>query len=148
MSNNPNWKASLQAIINRNIHQHREHDMELVQPAKAACASTLFELFKLLRDLGFQLDPKRLDGNHVKHLFWYCTCDPRIEALCRRRGVPMRTEPYSAAYLHFLTSTLCTFSEWIGKPGLVLPPERYGIDPARFARSDHAPADPALRSTL
>jgi hypothetical protein len=64
---------------------------------QAARAAALFIVFNLLRLLGFQPDPARLDGNHVKHLFWYWTCDPRIKALCDRHGVPMLAQPHSAA---------------------------------------------------
>jgi integrase len=135
VSNNPNWKGSLQALINEHNHRHAKRHKDVAHRTQAARAAALFVLFKLLRDLGFQLDPAHLDGNHVRHLFWYCTCDPRMADLCRRHNVPMLARPHSAAYLQFLASTLRTFAGWIGKPGLVLPPERYGIDPALFERS-------------
>ncbi|WP_292931425.1 integrase domain-containing protein [Noviherbaspirillum sp.] len=141
MSNNPDWKAKLQAIIDMHNHRHAKRAKDVSHRTQAARAEALFVLFKLWRALGFELDPNKLDGTHVKYMFWYLTCDPRIKALCDRRHVPMLPKPHSAAYLQFLASTLRTFSEWIGKSGLVLPPERYGIDPALFARTYVAQQD-------
>lgn len=135
MSNNPNWKATLQAIINRHNHRHAKRHKDVAERTKAARASALFVLFRQLRDLGFQLDPEHLDGNHVKHLFWYWTCNSQIEGRCCQHGVPMLPQPHSAAYLQFLVSTLRTFAQWIGKPGLIQPLERYGMDAALFART-------------
>lgn len=135
MSNNPNWKATLQAIINRHNHRHAKRHKDVAERTKAARASALFVLFRQLRDLGFQLNPEHLDGNHVKHLFWYWTCDSQIEGRCRQYGVPMLPQSHSAAYLQFLASTLRTFAQWIDKPGLIQPLERYGMDAALFART-------------
>ena len=115
MSNNPNWKATLQAIINGHNHRHATGHKDVSARTKAARASALFVLFKQLRDLGFQMAPDHLDGNHVKHLFQYWTCDSRIEARCRQCGLAMLPQPHSAAYLQFLASTLRTFAQWIGK---------------------------------
>jgi integrase len=141
MSNNPDWKSKLQAIIDAYNHRHAKRPKDVSHRTQAARAAALFIIFNLLRMLGFQLDPARLDGNHVKHLFWYWTCDPRIKALCDRHGVPMLAKPHSAAYLQFLASTLNTFAGWINKPGLILPPEHYGIDPALFERTYVAQED-------
>ncbi len=135
MSNNPDWKRKLQAIIDAHNHRHAKRPKDVSHRTQAARAAALFVVFNLLRVLGFQPDPARLDGNHVKHLFWYWTCDPRIKALCDRQHAPMLAKPHSAAYLQFLASTLNTFAGWINKPGMILPPERYGIDPALFART-------------
>jgi integrase len=141
MSNNPDWKSKLQAIIDAHNHRHAKRPKDVSHRTQAARAAALFIMFNQLRVLGFQPDPARLDGNHVKHLFWYWTCDPRIRALCDRHGVPMLAKPHSAAYLQFLASTLNTFAGWINKPGMILPPGRYGIDPALFERSYIAQQD-------
>jgi integrase len=146
MSNNPDWKAKLQAIINLHNHRHAKRAKDVSHRTQTARAEALFALFKLWRTLGFQLDPEHLDGTHVKYMFWYLICDPRVKALCDRRHVPMLPKPHSAAYLQFLASTLRTFADWIGKPGLVLPPERYGIDPALFARTYVAQHDKSWSS--
>lgn len=135
MSNNPDWKARLQETIDLHNHRHAKRPKDVSHRTQAARASALYVTFKLLRALRFQLDPHNLGGNHVKHLFWYWTCDPRIERLCAQHGVPMLDKPHSAAYLQFLASTLNTFAAWIGKPGMILPPKAYGIDPALFART-------------
>jgi integrase len=141
MSNNPDWRSKPQAIIDAHNHRHAKRSKDVSHRTQAARASALFIAFNLLRLLGFQPDPARLDGNHVKHLFWYWTCDPRIKALCDRHRVPVLAKPHSAAYLQFLASTLNTVSGWINKPGMILPPERYGIDPALFERSYVAQQD-------
>lgn len=146
MSNNPNWKGKLQAIIKMHNHRHAKRAKDVSHRTQAARAEALFVLFKLWRKLGFQLDPTHLDGTHVKCMFWYLTCDPRIKTLCDRHGVPMLTQPHSAAYLQFLASTLRTFAGWINKPGMVLPPERYGIDPALFERTYIAQQDKSWTS--
>ncbi len=141
MSHNPDWKTRLQAILNEHNHRHAKRHKEVSHRTRDARASAVFMLFSLLRDLDFQPDPPNLDGTHVKYLFWYLTCDPRIADLCRRRGVPMLPKPHSAAYLQFLASTLRTFAGWIGKDGLILQPERYGIDPVLFERTYVAQQD-------
>jgi hypothetical protein len=141
MSNNPDWKSKLQATINLHNHRHAKRAKDVSHRTQAARAEALFVLFKLWRALGFQLDPAHLDGNHVKHMFWYLTCDPRVQALCDKHHVPMLPKPHSAAYLQFLASTLNTFAGCINKPGMILPPERYGIDPALFERTYVAQQD-------
>ncbi|HEY8102688.1 MAG TPA: integrase domain-containing protein [Burkholderiaceae bacterium] len=135
MSQNADWKSKLQAIIDAHNHRHAKRAKDVSRRTQAARAEALFVIFKLLRSLGFELAPKHLDGNNVKHLFWHWTCDSRIKERCARHHVTMLVKPHSAAYLQFLASTLNTFSGWIGKPGLVLPPARYGIDPKLFKRT-------------
>ncbi|HCY61912.1 MAG TPA: hypothetical protein DHV59_03550 [Oxalobacteraceae bacterium] len=146
MSNNSDWKARLQAIIDLHNHRHAKRPKGVSHRTQAARAGALFVTFKLLRALKFQLDPHNLGGNHVRHLLWYWTCDPRIAKLCTQHAVPMLAKPHSAAYLQFLASTLNTYAQWIGKPGLILPPKAYGIDPALFARAYVAQHDKSWTS--
>ena len=141
MSNHPDWKGALQAIIDRHNHRHAKRPKDIGFKTGEERARGLFLMFRILRQLGFDLSPQGLGGHHVAHLFWYLTGDPRIEALCRKRGVTMPEKRYAPKYLQSLASTLRTFCGWIGKPGLVLPLERYVADPARIACSAIARQD-------
>ncbi|HWR86918.1 MAG TPA: integrase domain-containing protein [Acidiferrobacterales bacterium] len=53
----------------------------------------------------------------------------------------MRERPIAAAYLQFLASVLRTYCTWIGKPGMVLPLERYVADAALLRRRYTASRD-------
>lgn len=141
MSNHPDWKSQLQALLDAHNHRHARYAKDVAHRTREARAQALFQTFRLLRALGFQLAPAALNGRHCQHLFWYWTADARIAARCAEQGVAMLPRPYSAAYLQFLASTLATFARWIGKPGLVMPPAHYGVAPALFARTYTAATD-------
>ncbi len=141
MSNNPDWKSKTQKILDANNHRHAKLKKDVSERTREARAAALFVFMNLLRSLGFEADPYNLRGTHIEQAIWYWTCDPRIAARCENEGVPMREEPISAAYLQFLASVLRTFSVWIGKPGMVLPLERYVPDPSRYQRSGIATYD-------
>lgn len=138
---NPNWKTKLQQILDEHNNRHARLPKDVSFRTRDARASALFLVFGQLRELGFQPDPSNLGGTHIENLIWYWTGDQRIAERCGQAGVPMRDEPVSPAYLQFLASTLRTFSAWIGKPGMVLPLERYVPDPSRYQRSGIATHD-------
>jgi integrase len=134
MSNNSNWKGKLQEIINVHNHRHGARPKSVSHNTESARAHALFRCFTLLRTLGFHADPSHLNGKHVQLLVRYWTADPAIAALCRNKGVPMLAAQLSAAYIQQQLSILRVFCTWIGKPGMVLAPERYVSDPALVAR--------------
>ena len=138
---NPDWKTKLQQILDEHNNRHARLPKDVSFRTRDARASALFLVFGQLRELGFQPDPSNLGGTHIENLIWYWTRDPRIAERCDEAGVPMRDEPVSPAYLQFLTSTLRTFSAWIGKTGMVLPLDRYVPDPGRYQRSGIATQD-------
>ena len=141
MSNNPDWTTKLQRILDQHNHRHARLPKDVSYRTREARAESLRLSLNLLRYLGFEPDPNNLGGTHVENLIWYWTCDPRVAERCNTVGVPMRDEPVSPAYLQFLASTLRTFSIWIGKPGMVLPLNRYLPDPSRYQRSAIATQD-------
>ncbi len=138
---NPDWKTKLQRILDEHNNRHSRLPKDVSFRTRDARASALVLVFEQLRKLGFQPEPSNLGGTHVENLIWYWTVDPRVAERCNEAGVPMRDEPVSPAYLQFLTSTLRTYSAWIGKPGMVLPLERYVLDPSRYQRSGIATYD-------
>lgn len=141
MSKNGNWKGKLQGIIDEHNHRHAKAPRDVGFKTRAIRASALFVIFNCLRLIGYTPDPDKIRGKHVERLVWYWTCDPRIEQWCRDRGVPMLPKAYSPKYLQSLASTLRVFCGWIGKPGMVLPLQRYVADPARVVCSNVAKQD-------
>lgn len=141
MGNNRNWKRKLQAILDEHNYQHGARNKSVSHSTASARAHALFRCFTLLRRLGFTPDPKNLDGNHIKVLMQYWTADPAIAPLCRQRGVAMPANPYSAAYIQQQLSFLRVFSTWVGKPGMVLAPQRYVAEPSLVSRTYTAQAD-------
>lgn len=138
---NPNWRTKLQQILDAHNNRHARLPKDVSFRTRDARASALVLAFEQLRKLGYQPEPVNLGGTHIENLIRYWTCDPRIAEVCAKAGVPMRDEPVSPAYLQFLASTLRTFAVWIGKPGMVLPLERYVPDPSRYQRSGIATYD-------
>lgn len=141
MSNNRNWKSRLQAILNQHNHRHGKRNKGVSHSTQAARAAGLFRCLDLLRRLGLDPDPEHLRGKHVRLLMQYWTADPAIAPLCAQRNVAMRDQPYSAAYIQQQLSFLRVFATWIGKPGMVLPPQRYVSDSALVARRYSAQHD-------
>lgn len=134
MSNNRNWKSQLQTILDQHNHRHGTRSKGVSHSTQAARANGLFRCFILLRRLGLEPDPAKLRGKHVEMLVQYWTADPTLAPLCQRQGVAIRDTPYSAAYIQQQLSFLRVFASWIGKPGMVLPPDRYVDDKTLVAR--------------
>lgn len=141
MSNNRNWKSRLQTILNTHNHRHGKRNKDVSHNTESARAHGLFRCFTLLRRLGFDLAPENLSGKHIARLMEYWTANPAIAPLCHEKGVAMLAQPYSPAYIQQQLSFLRVFSTWIGKPGMVLPPERYVDDAALVARTYTARTD-------
>ncbi len=142
MSNNKNWKAKLQAILDEHNHRHGRRNKGVSHNTQMARANGLFRCFDLLRRLGLDPSPENLRGKHIEKLMQYWTAHPEIAPLCRQKnGVSMLRKPLSAAYIQQQLSFLRVFSTWIGKPGMVLPPEHYVDNAALVARTYTAQAD-------
>src|SRR5438034_7724352 len=142
MSNNPNWKRSLQDKINHHNRQHGSKPKGVSNKTMHERACSLFRSFTLLRRLGYQIDPAQLAGRHIQMLVDYWTGNARIADRCRQRGVAMLERPHSTPYIEQQLSFLRVYGDtWIGKPGMVHPLADYVEDPARFKRSYAAKAD-------
>lgn len=142
MSNNPRWKRKLQDAIDRHNRQHATKPKGVSHKTMHERATSLFRAFRLLRRLGYEVDPENLRGRHVTILVHYWTRNPCLAELCQRRGVPMLEHAYSAAYLQQQLSFLRVYAErWIGKPGMVRTLGHYVSDPARFRRAYSAERD-------
>jgi hypothetical protein len=142
MSNNPNWKRSLQNKINEHNRQHGGKPKGVSNKTMHERACSLFRSFTLLRRLGSQIDPSSLAGRHIQMLVDYWTGNARIADRCRQRGVEMLERAHSTAYIEQQLSFLRVYADtWIGKPGMVHPLADYVDDPARFKRSYTATED-------
>jgi integrase len=141
MSNNADWTHQLQRLIDEHNWRHAKKAKNVSNKTMEERAQILFLAFRQLRSLGFQPAPRCLDGNHVQHLVWLWTADARIEERCKSQGVAMPEKPLSPATLQARLSTLRVFCGWIGKPGMVLVPQRYVTDPALVRRTYVAQED-------
>ena len=142
MSNNSNWKRSLQDKINQHNRQHGSKPKGVSNKTMHERACSLFRSFTLLRRLGYQIDPNNLAGRHIQMLVDYWTGNARIADRCRQRGVEMLERPHSTPYIEQQLSFLRVYADtWIGKPGMVHPLTDYVDDPARFKRSYAAKED-------
>jgi len=142
MSNNSNWKRSLQDKINEHNRQHGSKPKGVSNKTMHERACSLFRSFTLLRRLGYQIDPANLGGRHIQMLVDYWTGNARIADRCRQRGVEMLERPHSTPYIEQQLSFLRVYADtWIGKPGMVHPLANYVDDPARFKRSYAAKED-------
>jgi integrase len=142
MSDNSNWKRSLQDKINEHNRQHGSKPKGVSNKTMHERACSLFRSFTLLRRLGYQIDPAQLAGRHIQMLVDYWTGNARIADRCRQRGVEMLERPHSTAYIEQQLSFLRVYADsWIGKPGMVHPLADYVDDPARFKRSYTATED-------
>lgn len=127
------WKRALQALINANNDRRAKRNGTVSYLTQERRAESLFRSFTLLRDMGYRLAPRNLGGRHIEALMRYWTADPTLGPELAARGVQRKTltvpkKPYSPAHIQTQLSVLRTFSGWIGKPGLVLPAERYVDD--------------------
>jgi hypothetical protein len=142
MSNNPNWKRSLQDKINLHNRQHGSKPKGVSNKTMHERACSLFRSFTLLRRLGYQIDPAQLAGRHIQMLVDSWTGNARIVDRCRQRGVAMLERPHSTPYIEQQLSFLRVYADtWIRKPGMVHPLAVYVDDPARFKRSYTAKED-------
>jgi len=125
MSANPNWKGELQQLLRVHNTLHASRSKGVSHRTMEARAESLFRSFKLLRHLGYQLGPASLGGRHVRHLVlhWCGLAAPPDAPPPTPQAPPPHA--YSAAYIQQQLSFLRALAGWIGKPGLVMPAERY-----------------------
>lgn len=137
------WKRTLQDIINRHNGQHGARDKVVSHRTRDARAMALFRMFNLLRTLGYKMDPRSIGERHVRVLVWYWTRHPAAASLPHgsTHKVELPEQPLSPAYIQQQLSILRVFCDWIGKPGMVRPPETYVEDRALVARSSVAERD-------
>jgi hypothetical protein len=140
---NPNWKGELQGLLRKHNEMHAWRNKTIAFSTREARACGLFRIFHLLRDGGYKVGPYSLGGRHIEFLVGYWTADPSIEEGLRSRGssLAMRAYPESPAYIQQKLSFLRTLCGWVGKPGLVLPAQKYVGDPALVTRSTNAQRD-------
>lgn len=125
---NPNhWKQVLQRLINEHNWQHASKRKIVSNKTMHERAHFLFHFFGELRrndECNHKVDPRNLGSRHIQFMVdrWV------------KRGL-------AAGTIQLYLSYLRAFSEWIGKPGLVLPAERYVSDPALVRRSYAAQND-------
>lgn len=141
MSNNSNWRNALNAIIKQHNAAHSSRNKPVSHRTSEAREQGLFRWFSLLRDLDYTPKPKNMNGDHIKVLMRYWTASPAIAPRCKKFGVQMLDRPYSPAYIQQQLSILRVFCEWIGKPGMVRPPEHYVTDKKLVRRTYIAQED-------
>jgi site-specific recombinase XerD len=83
-----------------------------------------------------------LGGRHIEFLTRYWTAAPGIEAELKKRGSKLQplASPLMASTIQSMLSTLRTFCQWIGKPGMVRPAEHY-VDKSLVKRTGNATRD-------
>lgn len=128
----PSWKRTLQDILWAHNDRHATKPKAVSAKTQAERAAALFRCFNDLRALRFKIrNPCCLGGRHVRAL----VTDWTAPQPCTRRAT------LSAATIQAELSSLRTFAEWIGKPGLVRPAEAYVTDAATVARRTVATTD-------
>lgn len=141
MSNNSDWKAVLAIILSKHNSAHSSRDKRVANRTIEARSQALYRWLGVLRRLGYDPDPRHLGGTHIDRLMEYWTANPVIAPRCKKKGVPMLDKPYSAAYIQQQLSILRVFAEWIGKPGMVRPPQHYVTDLSLVKRTYTAQID-------
>jgi integrase len=128
----PSWKRTLQAILWAHNDRHATKPKAVSAKTQAERAAALFRCFNDLHALKFKIrNPYCLGGRHVRALVADWTApQPRT-----------RRATLSPATIQAELSSLRTFAEWIGKPGLVRPAEAYVTDTATVARRFVATTD-------
>ena len=128
----PSWKRRLQAIIAAHNDRHATKPKSVSFETQSVRASSLFRSFRDLHALGYKIrNPYCLGGRHVRALMEdWTAAQPRT-----------RRSTLSPATIQTELSHLRTFSEWIGKPGMVFPAGAYVADPERVARRSAATTD-------
>ena len=126
------WKRTLQEILWAHNDRHATKPKSVSFKTQSERAAGLFRCFRDLHALGYRIrNPYCLGGRHVRALVQDWTSpEPRA----RRRTL-------SPSLVQTELSHLRTLTGWIGKPGLVLPAERYVADPALVARRSAATQD-------
>lgn len=137
-----NWKPVLGRIIAENNWKHATKDKGVSHRTQEERRDVLFRVFKLLRDAGFKFAPYDLGGRHIQFLMRYWTAAPGIEEELKIRGskLPPPPSPLKPATIQSLLSTLRTFCQWIGKPGMVRSAEHY-VDKHLVKRTCNATRD-------
>lgn len=145
------WKRTLQDVINQYNGQHATKYKTVSNRTKEQRASGLFRSFRILRGLGFKLNPMNLTGRHVEVLVRYWTADPilfaELKASHTKTTIEPLTEPLSPAYIQQQLSFLRVYSTWIGKAGLVKTPTSYVSDPSLVTRCGVAQRDHSWRAS-
>jgi hypothetical protein len=119
------WKRILQEILWTHNDRHARKPKAVSFKTQAERANALFRCFRDLHALGYKVkNPYCLRGEHIEALI-------RDWTAARPQN---RTHTLSPAMIQVELSHLRTFSEWIGKPGLVRPAESYVEDPALVRR--------------
>lgn len=145
MKRHPNprdWRGQLKLVLNEHNHLHATRSKAVSYKTREEREQALFRIFMLLRQLGCPVLPANLGGRHVQLLVDYWTAAPALAERLAAPGskVAPRDAPVSPAYLQQQLSFLRVFAGWIGKPGMVLPAERY-CDPALARREQMASRD-------
>lgn len=127
------WRGQLQTLIDANNARCMKQTHNVSHRTRRDRARALFRTFRLLYAMGFRLAPRNIGGRHVEWLMRYWTADPALGPELATRGMPkkglqLRQTPYSAPYIQQQLSFLRAFSNWVGKPGLVLPARHYVDD--------------------
>jgi integrase len=132
----PSWKRILQDIISAHNDRHAIKSKSVSFKTQTERACSLFRCFRDLHTLGYKIrNPYCLGGRHIRALIADWT-SPQPRA---------RRTTLSPAMIQTELSHLRTFTNWIGKPGLVLPAEAYVSDPALVTRHYAATKDQSWR---
>lgn len=136
------WKKELREIIDRFNDRHKDRDKVISYATRSARRQGLIRIFVLLHQLGHHARPRNFSVRHIQSLMAYWTAKPDPTNLRPAAATIKRpNRPYSAAYIQQQLSFLRAYSEWIGKPGLVLPAERYVEDKCLVHRTYTAQRD-------
>ena len=143
MSNNPNWKRSLQDKINEHNRQHGSKPKGVSNKTMHERACSLFRSFTLSAVVsGIRSIPA---ASPVGTSRCSLTTGPAMRASPTGVGsavCAMLERPHSTPYIEQQLSFLRVYADtWIGKPGMVHPLADYVDDPARFKRSYTAKED-------
>jgi integrase len=102
----------------------------------------LFRIFVLLHQLGHRARPRNFSERHIHSLMAYWTAAPEPLNIPPAIVTARRpTKPYSAAYIQQQLSFLRAYTEWLGKPGMILAAERYVDDKSLVTRTYSAKRD-------
>ena len=128
----PSWKRALQEILWQHNEKHASKPKSVSAKTQEERACSLFRCFADLHALGYKIrNPYCLGGRHISALVEdWVSPQPRA-----------RRSTLSPATIQSELSALRTLATWIGKPGLVLPAERYVSDPALVTRHYAATRD-------
>lgn len=122
-----NWKPALGRIIAEHNWKHAKKHKGVSKRTEEERSDGLYRYFTWLREAGFKFAPYNLGGRHIEFLMRYVTAAPGLEDELEERGSKLqpRTTPLEPSTIQSMLSTLRTFCQWIGKPGLVRPGTHY-----------------------